>query len=109
MGECDDDLFFADVACSAVYTSPVSPSSTYCNPGQTGVYCLMINNGTTESRYGITCTNGAVSGKMCRGSCGTSGPTSLSCPPDLALRPTAGPYPGGSTASTRRAPPHRVG
>ena len=80
MGECDDDLFFADVACSAVYTSPVSPSSTYCNPGQTGVYCLMINNGTTESRYGITCTNGAVSGKMCRGSCGTSGPTSLSCP-----------------------------
>jgi len=33
LGECDDDLFFADVACSTVYPSPVSPSSTYCNPG----------------------------------------------------------------------------
>jgi hypothetical protein len=80
MGECDDDMFFADVACAAVYPSPVSPSTTYCNPGQTGVYCMMIENGTTRTRFGITCTNGVVFGKMCRGSCGTSGTNNLSCP-----------------------------
>jgi hypothetical protein len=78
MGECDNDMFFADVPCSTVYSAPVSPSSTYCNAGQTGVYCLRVSNGSTESRFGITCTDGAVFGRMCRSGCGTSGST-LTC------------------------------
>src|SRR5438105_3715208 len=51
MGACDDTLFFADVACSAVYTSPVSASSTFCNPGQTSAYCLLVDNGSIEGHW----------------------------------------------------------
>jgi hypothetical protein len=78
MGECDDDLFFADVACSTVYSGPVSPSSTYCNAGQTGVYCLRIRRGA-DFQFGITCTNGTAFGRMCSSLCGVSDNTTLTC------------------------------
>ncbi len=78
MGECDDGLFLADVVCSAVYTAPVSATSTYCNAGQTGGYCLVVDDGTRDSYFGITCTAGTVSGRKCQGGCG-AGAGSVTC------------------------------
>lgn len=75
MGECDNLLFQADVACTTVYTAPVSSSSTYCNAGQTGAYCLVVDDGTRDRYFGIVCTAGTVSGKMCQGGCGAGGGT----------------------------------
>jgi hypothetical protein len=71
MGACDDGQFFADVKCSEVYTTPVSASSTYCNPGESSGYCLQIQDATSGQLFGITCTDGAAFGKRCPGGCGT--------------------------------------
>jgi hypothetical protein len=66
MGTCDDQLFFSSRTCSSVYSGPVSPTSTFCNPGQTGVYCLRIIPPIgQETRFGITCTNGVATGQYC--------------------------------------------
>lgn len=77
MGWCDDDLFFANVACSGVYTSPVNATSTYCNSGQTSAYCLFVDNGSL-GHWGITCTDGTAFGKRCTGGC-NSGPGYITC------------------------------
>ena len=53
-------------------------SSTYCNAGQTDAYCLVISNGSSETRFGITCTDGTAFGKMCGGGCNT-GPGFITC------------------------------
>jgi hypothetical protein len=70
LGRCDNDLFFANVTCSSLYPGPVSPTSTFCNAGQTGSYCLRILlSGGGETRHGITCTDGVATGKECPNFC----------------------------------------
>ena len=78
MGACDDGQFFADVMCSAVYTTPVTSSSTFCNPGENDAYCLQVQDAVSGQLFGITCTDGAAYGKRCPAGCGT-GPGYVSC------------------------------
>jgi hypothetical protein len=59
-----------------VYTSPINATSTYCNPGQTSAYCLLVDNGS-PGHWGITCTDGTAFGKRC-GGCNT-GPGYITC------------------------------
>jgi hypothetical protein len=70
-GECDNDLFFADVRCSSV---PVGSNSTFCAPGVDSSYCLRLDNRANGPLWTVTCVNGTPTHMLCAGGgCGIVG------------------------------------
>jgi hypothetical protein len=79
--ECDNDMFWADIACSDVYDAPVDASTMYCAADGTGSYCLQVRvpNGFAEDRYAVNCTNGKATILKCNNGCGYSGNDPVMC------------------------------
>ena len=79
--ECDNDMFWADIACSEVYDAPVDASTMYCAADGTGSYCLQVRvpNGFAEDRYAVNCTNGKPTILKCNNGCGYSGDDPVMC------------------------------
>ena len=76
MGRCDSVVAVPnEPSCSSTYPGPVGPSSTYCNPGASGSYCLETMGGI----WGINCTNGTATLSSCGGACSTDGTSLLVC------------------------------
>ena len=78
LGECDNDKFFAPTACSAVYTSDIGPSSSYCNAAETDTYCIEVGT-DFDPDFSVSCVNGAATVMKCNGGCGSFGTAAYEC------------------------------
>jgi hypothetical protein len=78
MGECDNDMFFADAACSTVYPSDIGPSSTYCKPAESSSYCLEIGPDFGPD-FSVSCASGKATVLKCNGGCGSEGGGPYQC------------------------------
>ena len=79
--ECDNGMFWADVACSDVYPGPVEMSA-FCAMGASGGYCLEIGMdefGFDNQKYAVNCTSGVSSIAACESGCGISGTQPAQC------------------------------
>ena len=63
LGAC---VSLSSTPCSPIYTTPVGPNSTYCNPGETGSYCLQASG----VLWAVVCNNGATTISRCDHVCG---------------------------------------
>ena len=78
-GECDNELFFADTACSALFTTDAGPDFPYCNAGENGSYCLEAGTGFVNPDYSVTCASGQATVLMCANGCGNFGTAPSQC------------------------------
>jgi hypothetical protein len=61
LGECDNDMFWADVACSDVYEGPVGSETALCRSADNGGYCLKLgtdDSGPDTEYFAINCGAG---------------------------------------------------
>jgi hypothetical protein len=75
MGECDNALFFADIACTENWPPPLGPSTPYCPSGLNAGYCLTVQSSALED-WSVVCSNGAPRLRKCPAGCATSEDTS---------------------------------
>ena len=79
--ECDNGMFWADVACSEVYPGPAEMSA-FCAIGASGGYCLQIGSykfGSDNQRYAVNCPSGVSSIAACDSGCGITGTQPAQC------------------------------
>ncbi|HEY4103753.1 MAG TPA: hypothetical protein VGM44_07675 [Polyangiaceae bacterium] len=75
MGQCDDDMFISQTPCSSVYTAPIGPNSTYCNPGESGSYCVEASipppGSNLNPGFAVACVSGSATVLQCNHGCGS--------------------------------------
>jgi len=83
LGECDNDGFWSDAACTDVYQQPLNASSALCAPAHAGGYCLEIGTDKfnfDNPQFAVNCdASGVASVARCATGCGRSGNGPAEC------------------------------